>query len=46
MGQCLSPEPPLRFCDYIVLPSLELSLQRDTTATGAEALRAVAKEER
>ncbi len=46
-GPCLTPRrdaPAL--CDVAVLPSVELSLQRDATAAGPEVLRAVAQKVR
>ncbi len=36
------PEPPLRFCDCVVVPSLELSFRGGATAAGAGALPAKA----
>ena len=40
------PEPPLRFYDCVVLPPLEFSRRGGATAVGAEALHAVAPDER
>jgi len=45
-GQCLSPEPPLRFAMVLYYLLWNYRCRGDATAAGAEALRTVTQKER